>query len=179
MKLADLTKPKTKRIKMSENTTTVIDDKQIKEEFPANVEESKEFNEVNSNQEKVESKYSNSTLMEPLKNNRFIITFPNVDIHPYLFRNYEMFNEGENLIFTTEFLETITYTFNPKDFFKITDVKIEYLDPVGEVVGGMTFKVKGSNFNKKGDYSDDNLQLNTLRFVVDIDSIQTLFTYGK
>jgi hypothetical protein len=88
-----------------------------------------------------------------------------------------MYNEGEEMIFVTEFLESVTYTFNPKDFFKINRVKLEYLDPIGQTAGGMIFKVKGSNFSKKGDYSDDSIQTTQLRFVVDIDSIDTLFEY--
>lgn len=164
----------------------------FREEFPANVEGSKEFNKANEEEPEVDSagftqddrlkdqsdrEFKQFQKIEPLKNNRFLITFEDVNVPQYFFRNYEMYNEGEEIIFTTEFLESVTYTFNPKDFFKINRVKLEYLDPVGDIVGGMIFKVKGSNFSKKGDYSDDSIQTTQLRFVVDIDSINTLFEY--
>lgn len=165
----------------------------IREELPANVEGTKEFNEVNAQEEpKVDSAghthedreetqsdhdFKKFQYIEPLKNNRFLITFKDVNVPQYFFRNYEMYNEGEEMIFTTEFLESVVYTFNPRDFFKINSVKLEYLDPIGDIVGGLMFNVKGSNFSKKGDYADDSIQTTQLRFVVDIDSIDTLFEY--
>lgn len=164
----------------------------VREELPANVEGSKEFNNANEQEPKFDSAgfteddrlkaqsdndFKEFRQIEPLKNNRFLITFEDVNVPQYFFRNYEMYNEGEEMIFITEFLESVTYTFNPKDFFKINRVKLEYLDPVGDIVGGMIFKVKGSNFSKKGDYADDSIQTTQLRFVVDIDSIDTLFEY--
>lgn len=170
MKLADLTKPKTKRIKMTESTP-------ITDVVESSIETTTQQTETD--KPKTDETKSHFSLMEPLKNNRFLISFPDINIPNYLFRSYEMYNEGENLIFTTEILETVDFTFNPKDFFKITSVKLEYLDPVGEVVGGLVFNVKGSNFKKTGNYSDDGLQTNSFIFLVDIDSIQNLFEYGK
>jgi hypothetical protein len=164
----------------------------VREELPANVEGSREFNKANKQEPEVDSagftqddrlkaqsdiEFKQFQQIEPLKNNRFLITFEDVNVPQYFFRNYEMFNEGEEMIFVTEFLESVTYIFNPKDFFKINRVKLEYLDPIGQTAGGMIFKVKGSNFSKKGDYSDDSIQTTQLRFVVDIDSIDTLFEY--
>lgn len=164
----------------------------VREELPANVEGSREFNKANEQEPEVDSAgfteddrlkaqsdndFKEFQQIEPLKNNRFLITFKDVNVPQYFFRNYEMYNEGEEMIFTTEFLESVVYTFNPKDFFKINTVKLEYLDPIGDIVGGLMFNVKGSNFSKKGDYSDDSIQTTQLRFVVDIDSIDTLFEY--
>ena len=75
------------------------------------------------------------TPVEPLKSNRFIIKFnKEVTVPEYLFRNFKIYNEGEKLIFKTKMYQTVNYSFNPADLFKITAVKIEYLDPVGEVV---------------------------------------------
>lgn len=157
MKLSELTKPNgTKKIKVD---TSVKNSE--------------------NNVEKSTLNLTDQFPIEPLKNNRFLITFPEVDVRPYLFRNYEMYNEGEKFIFTTDILETVGYTFNPKDFFKITSVKLEYLDPVGEPVGGFIFNVKGSNFRKKGNYSDDELQIVSFVFSVDVDSIQNLYVYDK
>ena len=182
--------PKLPNINTEEPRKTEVE--KLKEELPANVEGTKEFNEANNQEPKVDSAgftqedrqetqfendFKNFNQIEPLKNNRFLISFQNVNVPQYFFRNYEMFNEGEEMIFITEFLESVTYTFNPKDFFKINTVKLEYLDPVGDIVGGMIFNVKGSNFSKKGDYADDSIQTTQLRFVVDIDSINTLFEY--
>jgi hypothetical protein len=157
----------------------------LREEVPANVEGSKEFNKANEQEPEVDSagftqddtEFKKFQMIEPLKNNRFLITFEDVNVPQYFFRNYEMYNEGEEMIFITEFLESVTYTFNPKYFFKINRVKLEYLDPIGEIVGGMIFNVKASNFAKKGDYADDSIQTTQLRFVIDIDSIETLFEY--
>jgi hypothetical protein len=116
-------------------------------------------------------------LIEPAKNCRFIIKLTGTDIPEYLFRKYKIHNEGEELIFTTEFYETVNYTFNPADFFNIVSVDISYLDPTGEVHNGLTFNIKGSNFKKIGDYSDiDNLTTIKLRFVIDVKTIKLKYT---
>jgi hypothetical protein len=115
------------------------------------------------------------TPVEPLKSNRFIIKFnKEVTVPEYLFRNFKIYNEGEKLIFKTKMYQTVNYSFNPADLFKITDVKIEYLDPVGEVVNGLSFDVQGSNLSYKNDYSDDNLSMIDFQFVVNPETM-TLF----
>ena len=114
-------------------------------------------------------KYSieNWQLVEPAKTNRFIIKTKGVDIPEYLFKNYKIYNEGEELILTTEFYETVQYTFNPSEFFNIIGVEILYLDPVGIIYNSISFDVKGSNFKKTGSYSEDDLVKNKLIFVID------------
>lgn len=119
--------------------------------------------------------FSNFKMVEPAKSNRFIIKLIGVDIPEYLFRKYKIHNEGEELIFTTEFYETVNYTFNPGEFFNVTGVEINYLDPVGEVHNSLIFSVKGSNFKKVGEYSSDNITTTKLRFVIDIKTIKLEF----
>lgn len=121
------------------------------------------------------SKITDFKPIEPLKSNRFIIKFNSeVNVPEYLFRNFKINNEGGELIFKTEIYQTVDFSFNPADFFKITDVYIDYLSPVGDVVNGLRFNVKGSNLEMKNDYSDDNLSIIKFRFVVDIDSLSLL-----
>ena len=105
--------------------------------------------------------------IEPLKSNRWVIKTKPLEITDFLFREYKMYNEGENIIFETSFFETILGTFNPRELMNITDLKIEYLNPVGEVVGGFDMTVKGINFEKHHSYSDDGLLTTSLRFVID------------
>lgn len=111
--------------------------------------------------------------IEPLKSNRWIIKTSPTVITDFLFREYKMYNEGEEIILETSFFETILGTYNPKDLMNITDLTIEYLDPIGEVVGGFIISVKGVNFEKNHSYSDDSLLTTNLRFVVR--DIKTLF----
>lgn len=114
--------------------------------------------------------------IEPLTSNRFVIKFNGeVNVPEYLFRNFKIYNEGNELIFKTEIYQTVQYSFNPAEFFKITDVHIDYLSPVGDVVNGLRFNVKGSNIEMKNDYSDDKLSIVKFRFVVDVDSLLLLF----
>lgn len=121
------------------------------------------------------SKITEFTPIEPLKSNRFIIKFNDeVKIPEYMFRSFKIYNEGENLIFKTKIFQTVDYSFNPSDLFKITDVTIQYLAPTGVVVNGLKFKPKGSNMKYKNDYVDDNLSIIKFRFVVDIDSLSLL-----
>lgn len=104
---------------------------------------------------------------EPKMENRFIINFKGIEIPEYLFRKYEIYNEGEELIFTTEFIEPLHFTFNPKDLFCITNIEIKHLDPTGIEVSHLSFGVKGSNFEQKGDYSDGKLLVNSFRFIIE------------
>jgi hypothetical protein len=115
------------------------------------------------------------TPVEPLKSNRFIIKFnKEVTVPEYLFRNFKIYNEGEKLIFKTKMYQTVNYSFNPVDLFKITAVKIEYLDPVGEVVNGLSFDIQGSNLSYKNDYSDDNLSMIDFQFVINPETISLI-----
>lgn len=113
---------------------------------------------------------------EPLKSNRWVISFNDeVKVPPYQFSKYKLKNEGENLILTTSMYNTVVYSFNPADLYKITDVKIEYLDPIGEVVNGLLLPVKGSNLEIKCSYKDDNLMFTKLRFVIDTSKMTPIY----
>lgn len=118
---------------------------------------------------------SNFKFYEPAKSNRFLINIKDVNIPEYLFRKYKIFNSGDELILELEFYETVIYTFNPADFFKITEVTIHYLDPVGQIHNSLFFKIKGSNYEKKGDYKSDSVTKNKLRFIVDKQNINLLY----
>jgi len=109
---------------------------------------------------------------EPLFTNRFKISSYGVEIPSYLFRKYKIFNDGEELIFTTEFYENVMFTLNPNDFFEITDFNIDFLDPVGEVISNMSFGVRKCNFSKSGTYSKCELSLIKLRYTIDIPTIR-------
>ena len=116
---------------------------------------------------------------EPLKTNRWLIEFEGMNINPYLFRKYKIYNEGENMIFTTEFLETVLDTINPKEFFNIVGVKIQYLDPTGAVVNGLQFDIKGMNFEQKMSYGKDKFKITKLKFIINSDTILPLHIIEK
>ena len=114
--------------------------------------------------------------IEPLKNNRWIIKFNDeVKVPEYLFKNFKIKNEGEFFVLKTKIYETVEYSFNPKDLFKITDVYVEYLDPIGKVVNGMRLPVKGSNLSKSCDYSKDGIMTTNFRFVIDSEKINMYY----
>jgi hypothetical protein len=105
-------------------------------------------------------------LIEPLMANRYAIEVVGTEIPSYLFREFKIFNEGDELIFTTEFYETVNFCFNPNEFFKITAVKILYLDPIGSVVNELLFETKSMNYEKTASYGSDDLLTNKMRFVI-------------
>jgi hypothetical protein len=105
--------------------------------------------------------------LEPLMANRFIIETKPTIITQYLFRKYKMYNEGGSIIFKTEFLETTEETFNPFELLEITDISLQYLNPIGEIVGGFNMTVKGVNFKKSHSYDDGGLLITKMRFIID------------
>lgn len=114
--------------------------------------------------------------IEPLKANRWIIHFNDeIKVPIYLFNKYKIKNEGDGLILTIRMFNSVEYSFNPADLFKITEVKIEYLDPIGEIVNGLILPVKGSNLETKCSYKDDNLMMTNFRFVIDVDNMRPLY----
>ena len=121
----------------------------------------------------------NFKVFEPLKENRFLITLHESSIPSYLFRNYKLYNEGETMIFETQFMESITYCFNPKDLFNITSVTLSYLDPTGEPINGLYFMVSGSNLMREQSYENDGIQITSLRFTIDVDSMKTIYDVEK
>jgi hypothetical protein len=117
-------------------------------------------------------------LIEPLMENRYIIELIGSDIPSYSFKEYSLHNEGTDFIFMTRFYETCNYTFNPKSIFDITDVVIKYLDPVGDAISGLRFKIKGINFSRKQSYANSELQMNDIKIIVDAESM-TLYSEIK
>ena len=125
----------------------------------------------------MENQFKNFIPFEPLMENRFLVRFNKEVLAPeYLFRKFKIKNEGEKLIFTTEIYETIEYSFNPSDLFKITDIEIDYLDPTGVVVNGLRFQIVGANMEQKCDYTKDGLMIIKFRFVVNINEVKLLHT---
>lgn len=118
-------------------------------------------------------------MYEPLKTNRWLIELEGMDIKPYLFRKYKIYNEGEDIIFTTEFVETTEDVVNPKEFFNIVGVKIQYLDPTGAVINGLKFDIKGMNFEQKVSYAKDKFKITKLRFIVKSETIHPLYVIEK
>jgi hypothetical protein len=121
-------------------------------------------------------KLSEFKMVEPLKSNRWIISFNNdVEVPEYLFNRYKIKNEGEDLVLTTRMFNTVHYSFNPADLFKITEVTIKYLDPIGEVVNGLILPIKGSNVEIKCSYKNDNLMFTNFRFIIDVEKMSPLY----
>jgi hypothetical protein len=121
-------------------------------------------------------KLSEFKMVEPLKSNRWIISFNNdVEVPEYLFNRYKIKNEGGDLVLTTRMFNTVHYSFNPADLFKITEVTIKYLDPIGEVVNGLVLPIKGSNVEIKCSYKDDNLMFTNFRFIIDVEKMSPLY----
>ena len=108
---------------------------------------------------------------EPIMSHRFIIETIGYEIPSYLFQNYKIFNEGEEIILTIEFIEIVNFCFNPKNFMDITDVNIQYIDPTGVNVHEILYGIKGSNFELENAYKNDNISTVKMRFIVDKNKI--------
>jgi hypothetical protein len=95
--------------------------------------------------------------IEPKKTNRWIIKTIGVETPEYTFSKYKLYNNGDKLMFETTCFETIHNTINPVDLFNLTGIELQYLDPIGNIIGGFSFDIKSLNFSSFGDYSDDDL----------------------
>lgn len=111
---------------------------------------------------------------EPLRENRFMIDLIDGGIHPYLIRDYKLYNEGGEFYFEINFVELINFVYNPKDIFNISSVQIKYLDPIGDVINGLTFQVRDVSFTRNQSYKNDGIQTNNLKFKVVFSSIELL-----
>jgi len=101
---------------------------------------------------------------EPKKVNRFLIEIIDIDIPKYLFQNYKIYNIDKTLYFECEFFEPIHFSFYPFDIFKIKEINLSHLDPIGDIVSSYRFKVKNVCFDQYGSYQEDGLLKNSLRF---------------
>ena len=111
---------------------------------------------------------------EPLKTNRWIIKLKGCDIQEYLFRKYKIFNDGSKLMFSTEVYETVQFQINPKELFKIEEVRIEFLDPIGTVVNGLVFNPKTIQFEQSADYGSDDLLNYKILMEIDMGTLQSI-----
>ena len=117
--------------------------------------------------------------IEPLKTNRWVIKLKGCDIKEYLFKRYKIFNDGNKLMFSTEVYETVIYQINPKELFKIEEVKIEFLDPTGNVVNGLIFNPKTIQFEQSGDYGSDDLLTYKILIEIDKDTLYPIYSIEK
>lgn len=117
--------------------------------------------------------------IEPLKRNRFIIKSQDFDIPTFLFRGYELYNDGDRIIFKTKIYETVINQFNPKDFFKIVGFEIHYLDPTGDVINTLQFDVKETNFKTKQCYSKNGIQRYDFIFVINNDTLNLVYNTNE
>jgi hypothetical protein len=111
---------------------------------------------------------------EPKTESRWFIKTHGFEISSWLFTNYTLYNEGEKIIMECDIWEPVHITFKPSDLMSITDVSIEYLDPVGIVTDSLIMEVKGINFTTGGDYSSYELKKTHLRFEINSKTIRTL-----
>ncbi len=102
---------------------------------------------------------------EPKKNNRFIVNVVGTDIPYPLFKGYKMYNQGKTIIVETEFYETTDWTFNPREFFDIEDLLIQHLNPMGDVITTLDFKVDEIEYEQVANYADDGFLMNKLKFI--------------
>lgn len=123
----------------------------------------------------MKNRFEDFQVVEPLKKNRFLITFENTQIPCYLFRNFNLYNEGDKLIFETSIWETVQFTLNPLDIFNILTIKVEFLDPIGNTVSGMIFNVKATNFEKKCSYETDEIMSVQFKFEIDRTTLKTIY----
>lgn len=123
----------------------------------------------------MENRFENFKMMEPIKKNRFIISFKGTDIPDYCFRNFKIYNEGENIVFETSIWQTVNYLFNPTELFEIKGVKIEFLSPIGETINGLDFDVKGLNLDMDCSYSDDNISSVNFKLIIDTITLKTFY----
>jgi hypothetical protein len=114
---------------------------------------------------------------EPLRSNRWTITFKNCEISEYLFKRYKIFNDGNKLMFSTEIYETVMFQINPKNLFNIESISINFLDPTGGIVNGLNFTPKGILFEQVGDYGSDDIL--TYKLLIEIDKDTLNKTYGE
>ena len=114
---------------------------------------------------------------EPARSNRFIVNVVGAEVEEYLFIGYKIFNDGDDLIIETSFRENVPFTFNPKDFFKITGIHIKNIDPIGDVYSVLKLPIKKSNYEKECSYNMSNeLTINKLKCVIDSDNISLEYT---
>jgi hypothetical protein len=116
----------------------------------------------------------NKIPFEPLMANKFLLRTIGTEIPDYAFRKFKIFNEGEELIFTTQFLETTCFIFNPKDFFLITGFIIDFLNLDNKIVKTLMFDIKASNFEKIGSYKSNKTFVYNIRSVIDINSMKLI-----
>jgi len=104
--------------------------------------------------------------VEPKMSFRFKIRFKGLDIPDFLFRKYKMYNEAEKLIFETSIYETIDFSLNPTDFFKILEIELIFVDATGKNISSWEFFAEGISFETEGDYGKSDIMFHNFKFEV-------------
>jgi hypothetical protein len=101
---------------------------------------------------------------EPKKTNRFLIKTFGLKIPEYYFQSYKIYNIDNTIFFECQFFEPIEFSLNPFDLFKILEINLSHLDPIGEIISSYRFRVKNVWFEQIGNYKDDGILMNKLKF---------------
>ena len=106
---------------------------------------------------------------EPARANRFIVYFIGADIPSHASHNYAFYYENDNIMLEINFYDFVGFIFNPRDASFISDIVIDFLDPVGVVYGTLRATViECLEFEKRGDYSSNEITNNRAKFLVSI-----------
>lgn len=129
--------------------------------------------------------------IEPLKANRWIVKMfgTTQKIPEYTFKNWNLKTENipesknKGLKLTLSQYNVIHFLMTPEDAIGCKKIKIEFLDPTGQLINYYDMVVVNESFEIKGDYSDGSLLTNEMSFwVKDIKSMiddKTLENYKK
>lgn len=104
--------------------------------------------------------------VEPKMKFRFKIHFKGLDIPEFLFRKYKMYNEADKLIFETSIYETIDFSLNPIDFFKILEMELIFVDATGKDTSSWEFAAEGISFETEGDYGKSDIMFHSFKFEI-------------
>lgn len=111
------------------------------------------------------SKELNLETIEPLRSYNFRILLG--EIPPQLFNGYKIYNDGEKVIFETEFYETVNYICDIFELFNMEKISIEYLDYTEKkTVKKIDYVIKGLNFINESHYGDDKIKSIKLKLIV-------------
>jgi hypothetical protein len=115
--------------------------------------------------------------VEPKTATRWILNTIGINLHSYLFSKYEIYNDGDKLMFETSCYETVKDDIYPNELFNLTGFELLYLDPTGEVIGGFQFNIKSFNFKTSGNYGNDDLLRYHFTIEIDRESLKPKFLY--
>lgn len=99
---------------------------------------------------------------EPKLANRWILKVNDDIIPSYLFHELTLYNDDDNVMLDLSHRHVLENNILPTDYYRLHTIELQFLDAIGQIVGGFIANISSIKYKISLNYSDDANMLTKL-----------------